>query len=111
MRLTQDEQRALRETVAVYVAGEAAQLLLYGSRVHDERRGGDIDLALRTSAPLAARLRKQKIALLLALKQRLGDQRLDLSFISDEEAREDPFYRLALKGAVVLAEFAASPRV
>ena len=43
MRLTQDEQCAIKRIVAE-VFGDDAEVRLFGSRVDDEKRGGDVDL-------------------------------------------------------------------
>ncbi len=43
MRLTQDEQTVIKRIVAD-VFGEDAVLWLFGSRVDDAKRGGDVDL-------------------------------------------------------------------
>ena len=45
MRLTPDQVNIIRTAVA-QVAGADAQVWLFGSRVHDEMRGGDVDLLL-----------------------------------------------------------------
>jgi predicted nucleotidyltransferase len=50
---------------------------LFGSRIDDWRRGGDIDLLIETAAglpsPLDAELRFR-----IELKERLGDQKIDV---------------------------------
>ena len=61
MRLTSEQIQAIRTGVA-QVAGQGAQVWLFGSRLHDQARGGDVDLLLELDAPadepaqLAARL-------------------------------------------------------
>ena len=61
MRLTSEQIQAIRTGVA-QVAGPGAQVWLFGSRLHDQARGGDVDLLLELDAPvdepaqLAARL-------------------------------------------------------
>lgn len=61
MRLTSVQISAIREGTA-RLAGSAARVWLFGSRVHDEARGGDVDLLLELDeavaepAQLAARL-------------------------------------------------------
>ena len=42
MRLTQEEQRAI--CGSIHKVDPDARILLFGSRVNDEARGGDIDL-------------------------------------------------------------------
>ena len=61
MRLTSEQIQAIRTGVA-QVAGPGARVWLFGSRLHDQARGGDVDLLLELNAPvdepaqLAARL-------------------------------------------------------
>ena len=61
MRLTLEQIQAIRVSVAD-VAGRDARVWLFGSRVHDQSRGGDVDLLLELDEPvsepaqLAARL-------------------------------------------------------
>lgn len=61
MRLTPEQIQAIRAGVAD-VAGRDARVWLFGSRVHDQARGGDVDLMLELDVPvsepaqLAARL-------------------------------------------------------
>jgi predicted nucleotidyltransferase len=61
MRLSPEQIHAIRTGVA-QVAGRDARVWLFGSRVHDQERGGDVDLLLELNVPvrepaqLAARL-------------------------------------------------------
>lgn len=61
MRVTPEQIAAIRHNVAL-LAGVDARVWLFGSRVHDDARGGDVDLLLELDAPvdepalLAARL-------------------------------------------------------
>ena len=52
MRLTTQQIEAIRADVA-QVAGQAARVWLFGSRVHDHERGGDVDLLLDLDTPVA----------------------------------------------------------
>ena len=61
MRITPEQVRVIRQGVAEF-AGEKARVWLFGSRVRDDARGGDVDLMLELDeavvepAQLAARL-------------------------------------------------------
>jgi predicted nucleotidyltransferase len=46
MRLTAEQAKIIRSAVRE-IYGDDSQLWLFGSRVDDERRGGDIDLLVR----------------------------------------------------------------
>lgn len=52
MRLTSAQITAIRQSAA-QLAGDAARVWLFGSRVHDDARGGDVDLLLELDAPVA----------------------------------------------------------
>ena len=52
MRLTTQQIEAIRADVA-QVAGQGARVWLFGSRVHDHERGGDVDLLLDLDTPVA----------------------------------------------------------
>ena len=52
MRLTPTQIAAIR-TSATQLAGDAARVWLFGSRVRDDARGGDVDLLLELDAPVA----------------------------------------------------------
>lgn len=64
MRLTPEQIVAIRKCV-IQLAGNAARVWLFGSRVSDEARGGDVDLMLEIDeavaepAQLSARLAAQ----------------------------------------------------
>lgn len=84
MRLTPNEIDTLRSTFARHF-GEAAQLWLFGSRVDDSKKGGDIDLLVRPAlAPEQALL--AKIRCLAELERRLGERKIDIVI----EAANDP---------------------
>jgi predicted nucleotidyltransferase len=73
----------------------AAKVLLFGSRVHDDRRGGDIDLLIRSrKIDFAARLR-----LKVMLTGALGAQKIDIAI---DNGRPSAFVRHVQKEAVAL---------
>lgn len=52
MRLSSEQVAAIRRNVSL-IAGDAARVWLFGSRVHDDARGGDIDLLLELNVSVA----------------------------------------------------------
>ena len=50
MRLTSLQIDAIRDGVA-QLAGDAARVWLFGSRVHDDARGGDVEVDVVIKAP------------------------------------------------------------
>lgn len=79
MRLSSRSHRIIRETVAE-IFGPNAQVLLFGSRLDDRARGGDIDLLVKLDRPDPESLRKE-LTLIARLQRRLGDQPIDVLLI------------------------------
>lgn len=77
MRLTDKQQREIIETFQAYFQ-KGDELWLFGSRVDDQKRGGDIDLYIKTAEINAESIVEKKIAFLVDLKRRIGDQKIDL---------------------------------
>ena len=76
MRLTEDEISAIKETF-FEVFGDGV-VILFGSRVDDMRRGGDIDLYLD---PVATdNIYDKKNAFLVKLQGKIGLQKIDVVF-------------------------------
>ena len=93
MRLTEAEKRAILETVAK--ADAKAEVYLFGSRVDDSAMGGDIDLlVLSRKIDLMA-----KLDVLAALRQIIGDQKIDLAIYPDTS---QPFARMAIESGARL---------
>ena len=76
MRLSQEAIRIIRDTTKE-VFGSGSRVLLFGSRVHDDRQGGDIDLLVESQTPIQDLLGKQ-LELVAKLQLRLGDQPIDV---------------------------------
>jgi uncharacterized protein len=93
MRLKDFEQAAIRATVKCY--DEDALVYLFGSRVDDTKKGGDIDL-LVFSHCLS---RDDARAIKSRLYDLIGEQKIDLVVAVDTS---DPFVALALETGVKL---------
>ncbi len=79
MRLTEQQQQKIKQIVN-NLAGNQAEIILFGSRVDDQQKGGDIDLlislnstidhpaqlSVKISAQLERALQGRKIDILLA---------------------------------------------
>ncbi len=91
MRLTTDQKQIIKETITSFY--EDARVYLFGSRADDAKKGGDIDLYLKL--PQKPHF-LDKPKLLVELKHRLGERKIDLIFdypqkkhtLIDEEALE-----------------------
>jgi predicted nucleotidyltransferase len=77
MRLTTQQVTAIKQITAECF-GDGALVYLFGSRLDDKHRGGDIDLYIETEQDDAAKVLEAKYNFLAKLKQRIGDQRIDI---------------------------------
>jgi predicted nucleotidyltransferase len=77
MRLRQEQAEIIRRAVHE-VFGPGTEVLLFGSRVDDSKRGGDIDLLIRPDAAFAEELLRKKIRLLGKLEHDLGERKIDI---------------------------------
>lgn len=76
MRLSDEQTQIIREEVA-NVFGPETEVRLFGSRLDDTRRGGDIDLYIEAPGD-AGELLDRELALHARLQRRLGEQRIDI---------------------------------
>ena len=94
MRLSKEKVSFLKSTVQS--VDSHAKLYLFGSRVDDERRGGDIDILI-VSEHFD---REAKRALRLGFYEHFGEQKLDL--LVDDGSFQEPFHKIALEKGVQL---------
>lgn len=95
MRLsTTQQQQILQATRQNF--GTDAQVWLFGSRVDDTRRGGDVDLYVET---------KQSNTLMAALLCKIAiEESLDLhvDLVVNDHVKDEPIYHIAKKQGVLL---------
>ncbi len=81
MRLSPAYQEIIKaETLNVF--GVNAAVFLFGSRIDDAKKGGDIDLFIRTDNK--DQLYDKKLRFLARLKRQIGEQKIDIVFNEDE---------------------------
>jgi predicted nucleotidyltransferase len=76
MRLTAEQQHIIKRHTAE-IFGPNAKILLFGSRVNDNEKGGDIDLLIELESPVEEPLKKN-LMLNAALQIALGLQKIDI---------------------------------
>lgn len=92
MRLT-DQQRGIIRNEVARVLGPRARVYLFGSRLDDKARGGDLDLFIEIDEVLANRAAAaSRVA--ARLQQALGDQRIDVVLV-DAATRQQPIHEAA----------------
>ncbi|WP_457599191.1 nucleotidyltransferase domain-containing protein [Hydrogenimonas sp.] len=84
MRLEAWETTAIKECLQK-AFGERAKVFLFGSRVDDTKRGGDIDLYVAIE-PLPEDWRQRRSGFWKCLQERLGEQKIDIVVARDPDA-------------------------
>ena len=82
MRLTADERAEIKQQVS-RVFGEGSRVFIFGSRVDDAKKGGDIDLFIEPQH--VSHEAAQKITLITKLQLVLGDQKIDVVVARDRD--------------------------
>jgi len=100
MRLSSKNALHIKNIIHRYF-GEEALVMLFGSRVDDLKRGGDIDIYIECSNLSADALVDAKIKTLVALNEALGEQKIDL-VINRNNGLSLPIYEIAKKEGVPL---------
>jgi len=93
MRLTSFEQQSIRDTVRQFLPD--AMVYLYGSRVDDMKRGGDIDLMIVNPDPVT---RKAVNDIRWRLWEILGEQKIDI--LGEQESNLSTFARMVSFDAI-----------
>jgi predicted nucleotidyltransferase len=99
MRLTPEQIEVIRQSTEE-VFGAHARVRLFGSRLDDQARGGDIDLLVESDQAIPEIPRK-RLQLVARLQMRLGDQPIDV-LICDAQSRPDQVHREAQQTGVRL---------
>ena len=87
MRISSQEAVIIKDTVTS-VVGDSCHVTLFGSRVDDTAKGGDIDLLVEVPE---AQLNRASTASRLAasLQIRLGDRRIDVILVDPATPKQD----------------------
>ena len=93
MRLSQYEIRSIKDVV--YSFDSNARIYLFGSRVYDDKRGGDIDLLILSNKLTSKDARKAR----LSMYDKIGEQKIDIVIAQD---LSKPFTRIAVEEGVLL---------
>ena len=99
MRLTPAQEQLIKSTVDRVLCTES-RVWLFGSRVNDDLRGGDIDLLVETEAAFPNRA-KILCRLYGALIFALGDRKLDV-LLKDARPHDAAIFSIAKRPGVLL---------
>jgi len=101
MRLTDLQRTIIRETVTE-TFGAGASVWLFGSRVDDNQRGGDIDLLIETDQADAEIIARAEIAFLAKIQMRMGEQKIDVLLDYPSRRTRPPIYAVARQTGILL---------
>ncbi|MBK7766272.1 MAG: nucleotidyltransferase domain-containing protein [Sulfuritalea sp.] len=99
MRLDDKTREIIKSEVASQL-GAGSVVRLFGSRVDDTQRGGDIDLLIEPGRPLAHRI-QEECRLSARLYIRLGGRKVDV-LIKDPLKPPLPIHEQALSNGIIL---------
>jgi len=74
MRLSKQEVQAIQTNFKKFF--NEGEIYLFGSRVDDKKKGGDIDLYISTSNK--ENIYEKKLQFLIHLKREIGEQKIDI---------------------------------
>ena len=94
MRLTAFQISQIREKVPAFF-GQGSHVWLFGSRVDDEQKGGDIDLYIEPKIQDATALVDAKLKFLLEMHKVLGEQKIDVVLNRRKYGADLPIYQIA----------------
>lgn len=87
MRLTDFQRKSIKDSVTEEL-GENANVYLFGSRIDDAQRGGDIDLMVEVSGNVTDIVRKKQ-KIIGSIQRKIGEQKIDLIITFQNEYNED----------------------
>lgn len=99
MRLTPKQIETILGAAKI-AFGQEAEVWLFGSRVDDARRGGDIDLLVHPAHPIDGQTLARKIRFLGLLERDLGERKVDVIIEAPDDHR--PIVRIAHETGVKL---------
>lgn len=99
VRLSPDEVVAIKDAAA-QAFGDSAIVRLFGSRVDDAARGGDIDLLIEVAPGRTGIVRESYF--LSELFRRIDEQKVDLVLV-EHDRPPSPFARMIASKAVLLS--------
>lgn len=99
MRLT-ERQRQVIIDAARQIFGPEAKVRLFGSRIDDQKKGGDIDLLIECPAPIEnAGLAAARMA--AKIQRQLGERKIDILY-TWPGLEQSPAHRAALSMGIEL---------
>ncbi len=96
MRLSHQEIKIIKTTILNYI--EDATIFLFGSRVYDDKKGGDIDIFVQTQKQITL---KKQIKILATIEISGVLRKVDL-ILQTPNSMKQAIFETALKEGIVL---------
>jgi len=95
LRLSQEQITQIQKVIASFWKQIPFEIYLYGSRVHDHLKGGDLDLLVLTNEEGVTLYRDIHLDVLVELKKKpeIGDRKIDFKVLTKKILDSDPFWK------------------
>ena len=97
MRLKKEVVDVIKSTAKIFF-GDNAKVYLFGSRVDDFKKGGDIDLYIETDSQ--SDIFSKKLKMLAILMEKLGEQKIDI--VINDFSKNVSIYKIAKREGIPL---------
>ena len=101
MRLSTHQHTVLKNA-ALHCFNSDAELRLFGSRAHDDAKGGDIDLLVNTSMTDSTAIAKAHLAFLAMVYASLGEQKIDVLIDYPTRQNKPAIFNIAKAEGILL---------
>jgi len=101
MRLTHEQVNIIKRAV-IDTFGDTANVWLFGSRVDDCKRGGDIDLLIETEETDVMKIVKTELTFMVELQMQLGEQKIDVLVDYPTRKVTPPIFEVAKQTGILL---------
>lgn len=96
MRLKESEIKIIKKNILKYF--KDAKIILFGSRVYDHKKGGDIDICIETNEKVSL---KKQLKILTDIEIQGIERKIDLLFKSDSIKNQNIFKTINQEGIVL----------
>ena len=102
IRLSEFEIDSIKSVFREFFLGDDEHLWIFGSRLNPNEYGGDIDLYIETKRDELSEIINLKIKFLVALKSKIGEQKIDVVLNRLKSEKNLPIYEEARKGIQII---------
>jgi predicted nucleotidyltransferase len=96
MRLKQNEINILKSNILKHI--QDAKIILFGSRIYDDKKGGDIDIFVETGRQVNL---KQQIKILTDIRMNGCDRKVDM-VLKTPTTKDQPIFQTIYQEGIVL---------